>query len=467
MGRFVWIHAALLGTWAVVHAPSLGWLLRAWRGADGTLHTVVAGLLMLAVATTTDWRAVAGRLQAPPTLRTLPMLVATVPPLVAAAAAPWVPTNLIGAMAAGLSAYGVFGLFVPPQRWRGLLGPALLALAVLPVSGHLDVLLGFPLRQLTAGAVAWALGTGMPTETVLAIDGGFAHVDLPCSGVRSLWSGAVVVWAAGVAWNRPLVRALSATLLALPLLVLANGARVLVLVVVQPVAPLLAEVLHTPIGVLGFMLALAGPLAVVWGVDGRPSRGAIAAGPERSWPFPAAAALVACWLAVLPLRALPPAPVAHSPVPVLPADWASLPTTDAELHFVSRHGGSLVKGQHDGMLALLVSSRSWLAHHVPEQCHEASGWTLSGDTAVPIDGHLVRWSRAQRDGVDATALWWFQSAERRTDDHTERIRAGISSDAPWVLVSMLVPGHPEPRDPAVVEAVASLAASAARTLEQP
>jgi len=448
----------LLACWLLLHGSTFRWLGRAWLRDEGLLHLVLAGLagawVLSRVSAAEVWSGI-GR----PLRPSLAAALLAVGPVVLARVGPDLET--LHASLALVSAWGLYGGFVDGATWRRSAAPALLLAAVLPVTGTLDVLLGYPLRRGLAGVAATLTGS-VDAGTVLAIDGRLAHVDLPCSGVRGLWSASVLLLGASVAWGRGLVGSTVGALgLGLLLQLAQNLARVTLLVLLTGVDPLLADIAHLPLGVLGFAVALVGPLAMVAATAPLPPL-PTAERPRSPWLAPlAAVSLLALTTLERPAPALQPSP----PV-AAPSGWRPIDAGSDETAFYAEHGARLTKAAHPtGAQAAMVSSRSWLAHHVPEQCHEAGGWTLSDDHAAPVGEHLVRIAHATRRGQQATALWWFRSADAVTDDHTVRIRAAWQDDAPWVLVSMLVPGHADPHDPALTELVAELDTAVLAALE--
>jgi exosortase O len=104
--------------------------------------------------------------------------------------------NTLSATLFGLATYGLLGLWLEPQRWRRGLPAALLLVGVLPFGEHLQTFVGYPVRILTAAlvqkglAAAGAHSVGM--ETILVFENGVSQVDIPCSGVKSLWTGPVL-----------------------------------------------------------------------------------------------------------------------------------------------------------------------------------------------------------------------------------------------------------------------------------
>lgn len=454
----------LMCAWLAAWGPSVRWVLAGWSTGDGLLQGAIAlGLLVLG-------------LRSPPTLRLQP----TGPVLLAAVAAPvlgallhqTLPLDVIGAAAAVISAWSLLGLYLPATTWRRSAPALLLALLLLPVTAHLDVLLGWPLRKLTASAAALALSTvsePVAMETVLRVEGGIAHVDLPCAGVRSLWSGAVLLLGGTVALRRRIGPTwLLAACLGGISLVIGNIARVTALVALDHVLAwrLVAEILHVPLGLASF--ALAGGITLA-GLAFAPAWEPVSVEepPTRSGGLVAALVLPA-----LVFAACLDLPGRHEPAPrvALPGGFDILEPSEAELAFVSEHGGSIVKGRFHGGTVALVAARSWIAHHVPEMCLEAAGWRLTEDHPALLDGLPARVAQASREGRQATALWWLQSDTTLTDDHLVRIRDGLDPTAarrPWVLVSVLLDGEVQPDDPAVLERVHALRRAVAAALESP
>lgn len=131
-------------------------------------------------------------------------------------------------------------------------------LATLPFGEHLQTFVGYPLRILTARIVRAGLrAAGMQPiaiDTILILENGISKIDLPCSGVRSLWTGMLFFLTATWIEQRPLnLRWMGAITIFVGLLLLANTARIAVLVIVDQVLNLhfIAEMIHAPLGILG------------------------------------------------------------------------------------------------------------------------------------------------------------------------------------------------------------------------
>ena len=171
----------------------------------------------------------------------------------------WLDINVLSATLFVLGSYGLAGLWLNPARWRSGLPVALLLAGTLPINSHIQTFVGYPLRIGTAAIVRDGLaqfGVGsVGIDTIMVLENGMTHVDAPCSGVNSLWTGGmfllVATWLEGkrLSW-----RWVSLALLLFGSLVLANVLRVAVLVVTGTVwhLPVVADMLHLPIGMLGF-----------------------------------------------------------------------------------------------------------------------------------------------------------------------------------------------------------------------
>lgn len=458
-------NVALLAAWTLLHLEALRWLVGGLLGTEGPLHLGVAAVLVAILARDVGRDQVLDALRRPARGPWAAWLLAGGLPVALHLFVPG-PRSLLG-MGLLVSAYGLAGLFVAPETWRRARPAALLAAGILPLAQHLDVLLGLPLRSLTAHVVAALCGGTLATGTVLEVEGRYAHVALPCSGVQSLWSATVVLAAASLAWGRSVGgRWLVGLLGTFAGLSLANALRIAVLVGVDHRlgVPLLAEVLHTPLGLIGFVAALLPMLA--WLRSGP----TLSAGSGASRPvgvrLPAGG--VAALLLVTSLAPRAERVVRPAPVPVLPADWTAIEPGPVEVSFVEGRGGVVRKGAFEvGALrgsAALISSRDWVGQHVPELCHEAGGWTMAGDHPAVLGTTPVRWAPLEREGVEGTALWWFTDGTRVTDDHTVRIAHGLFSDTPWMLVSVVVQGRPSPDDPDLLAVVDALRAAEAPLL---
>lgn len=386
--------------------------------------------------------------------------------------------NTLSASLFGLAGYGLLGLWLPARRWRQGLPAALLLIGALPFGEHLQTFVGYPMRILTARIVGDGLSavgvTSIGVDTILVFENGVSQVDLPCSGVKSLWTGALFLLAATWLERRPLnLRWLGVALIFAGLLFAANLARVAVLVAVGPVAgwPLAAEMLHVPLGVLGFGAVCAAALLLLRRQPPLADNALAALVEKISLPRPAwltpALALTILALALLyaprpqtglsqpPAQWTFPAELTTEPMPLNPAEIAWLTRDGADSADRRRFEWRGITGS-----MILITSQTWRAHHRPERCFEVYGLSLNNSRTHLVDTRFPLRFVALGDSAGqnlVSASYWFQSSTRTTDDYATRIWADLSPQRErWVLVSILFDNVRDPADPALQTLVAVL-----------
>jgi exosortase O len=407
------------------------------------------------------------RFDAAPRLAPLPLMLLLGGSLLFLLAERFLNVNTLSTSLFGLASYGLLGLWLSPARWRQGLPAALLLIGTLPFGDHLQTFVGYPLRILTAAIVRdglAALGVAaVGIDTILVFENGVSQVDLPCSGVKSLWTGALFLLAATWVEQRPFNRRWwgTAVLFAL-LLFLANLARVAMLVGVGEVLGwrLLAEMLHVPLGVLGFVAACA---AAVWLLRRTPAfisqQSPYIIHHSPTWLAPAL-------LITIALMALAYTPRPQTGLSQAAPDWSfpaglhiePLPLKPDELAWLTRDGADsagryrFAWGEVSGSM-ILITSHTWRAHHRPERCFEVYGLSLeeSHTYLVGSDFPLRQVSLgSSSDPAQYAAAYWFQSATQTTDDYATRIWADLSLERQrWVLVSILFDENVDPQRPDV------------------
>jgi len=409
--------------------------------------------------------------------------------------------NTVSASLFGLTSYGLLGLWMQPRRWRQGLPATLLLIGALPFGEHMQTFIGYPMRILTAAIVRDGLAaagvSSIGVDTILVLENGVSQVDLPCSGVKSLWTGMLFLIAATWIERRPLnLRWLLTALVFAGLLFTANLARVGVLVVVGQVAGwwLIAEMLHVPLGVLGFVAVCAAAIALLrlqrpiaqdaWDAhDGFDATGA--EGPRTDDTLPVLARPI--WLApalatailVMALVYIPrPQTGLAQPPPAweFPADLVTepVPLKPDEIEWMTHDGAKSAdrrrfewRGITGSMI--LVTSTTWRAHHRPERCFEVYGLSLDDSrTHLVTPAFPVRFvSLGDGDGhVLLSATYWFQSADRTTDDCATRIWADLAPERErWVLVTILFDSVHDPHSADIQAFYTALHHAVARNLE--
>ncbi|MBW4692168.1 MAG: exosortase O [Lyngbya sp. HA4199-MV5] len=381
-----------------------------------------------------------------------------------------------------LGSYGLLGLFLESATWRkGLPIGAAIALIV-PFGVQYSTGLGFPARILTAHFVEFLLKTwhvaALSSEDIIVLDTGIAQVDLPCSGLKSLWTGTLFLLVATWLERRSFgLRWLGVFVVNLALLAIANVARVLTLVLVAHVwqQPAIAEILHVPLGVITFIAACGVSLFLLRWVPR-----SITAVQSKTEPTNAPAnaklsfLLAACLLALM-LIPHPPAPAA--PPDVTKLGWTiaaqpqTIPLTATEQSFFASYPGVVAHKQrfaYQGMTGsvLLVSSPSLQVHHAPELCLIGSGFHLDRIAPQPFAaGLLARWL-SLNDGKQS-AVYWFQAPHQTTGDFLTRFWQEASRrESSWTLVSILLDQYHQPDDATLQVLVTDIYRSLDRILQK-
>lgn len=469
--------AAVPIAWLWLQAPVLTWL---WTSLPTPEYASSLVLLLAAGGFLTArglraWRAGHLGVALLPSLRAAPLALAMGCAAGNVALRTFWDADVPAAALFGLGAYGLSGLYVAPALWRRAAPGALLLVAALPFGHHLNAYLGFPARLAIAKLVHALLSTAglssINAQTVLLLENGAMNVDLPCSGIRSVWTG-LLFFLGATCLERPRLgwRWVAAGAGYLGLLFGANAMRVAVIALVSGVAgqAAIAKIIHEPLGVAGFALASLAAYALL-----RPLRTLEVA--PSSAPAPASASLwipaaLAATFLLLGTIQRPFAPeLAPSARPfVLPASLAASPEplSDAEAGLYGRHGGTASKWRlswqgHQASL-LVVHATSWRAHHPPEQCLCGNGLSIDSDLPLRLRPDFpVRW--LQVDGGRAAAVYWFQSPGRQLNDLAARIAADLRGDEHrWALVTVMVdrpPADPAQLLPLLTDLHAAVAAS--------
>lgn len=466
----------LVATWLWLFRGLGGYLAIIFTREDFRTNQIVLLLVLLLIGNQLWQEKVSVPLDQLPYPHRLPLILTLTSAILYLLAARFLDINTLASVLFGLGSYGLTGLWLSPARWRQGLPAALLLIGTLPFGAHMQTFIGYPMRIFTAQLVQQALaalGVGsVGVDTILVFENGISHVDLPCSGVQSLWTGMLFLTAATWVEKRPLNKRWLLVALAFSLsLFLANLGRVAILVTVGQVlnAPLLAEMLHVPLGVMGFIMACAAALILLRLAQTEPAappptpaRLARHAGPSIASRrflsrFLPTLTLVFFLLGLLygqrPSTGLTQAAPAWrfpnalrvTPLPLKPDENAWLTRDGAEAAERFRFEWGDVSGS-----MILITSQTWRAHHRPERCFEVYGLKLeeSRTHLVSTDFPLRLVSLGQGEQHHLySATYWFQSAHQTTDDYGTRIWSDVSLNRDrWVLVSILFEGSVNPDD---------------------
>ncbi|UCC63687.1 MAG: hypothetical protein JSV36_01100, partial [Anaerolineae bacterium] len=214
---------------------------------------------------------------------------------------------------------------------------------------------------------------------------------------------------------------------------------------------LAAEMLHVPLGVLGFLAGCGAVVALLRWQQPPAEEGHDGYAPlildRPAWLAPAlAAAILAMALAHAPR---PQTGLAQpSPVWEFPAGLVTepLPLKPDEVAWLTRGGADSADRQRfewHGITGsmILITSTTWRAQHRPERCFEVYGMSLDDSrTYLVAPDFPVRFVSlgSGDDHGQLSATYWFQSVQHTTDDYGARIWADLAPERErWVLVSIL------------------------------
>lgn len=392
--------------------------------------------------------------QSPPQKNRLPLFLLLGGSISFLIAERWLTINMLSATLCFLSGYGLLGLWMRPTAWRNGLPAALLLVGVLPFGEHLQTFVGYPLRWFSAELVRHGLAVlniaSLGTETILVLENGVALIDSPCSGIKSIWTGTLFFLAAVWLEKRPFrPNLLPIYLLLITLLLLSNIIRIALLVLAGQVMnwPIIARLIHVPLGVLGFTLACVAALMLLRRLPAQSTQPeAMAQSAPKSARSFYAILLVTIWVMILIYTPRPPTAFAATDIVTwqFPAEMQMEPSPlkADELAWFEKDGAETAvrytfQWRDFSGSMIFVSSRTWRAHHRPERCFEVYGLPI-GETNT----HLVNAQFPVKHVSLATgarqAAYWFQTDGLITDDYGTRIWHDLSPErSRWTLVSIL------------------------------
>jgi exosortase O len=366
-----------------------------------------------------------------------------------------------------LASYGLLGLFIPTTSWHKGLSLATIAACIIPFLVAFNSGLGFPVRVITAHAVAQVLAdfhlSAASSHDIIVMENGIAQVDLPCSGMKSLWTGTVFLLGATWLESRQLGwRWLLVAIANSLFLIAANIVRVLILVITIEVLQQkqIADVIHLPLGIVGFIVASGLTWILLQKVPQNSPNLANISEPtsakqlSKYFNYQWLLSLVIVLGIIGQFHPLSP----H--VSLQPIDFPgaiiteTLPLTPAETDFFASSANPVVqkisfKSERLTGSMLMVASDTWQSHHPPELCFLGNGFKVDSMTSTVINDSInARWLSLQNG--ELSAAYWFQSAHSTTDDFVARIWEHISHrNKTWVLISVLFDHAENPSSPEV------------------
>ena len=169
---------------------------------------------------------------------------------------------IISALAFLLGFYCLLGFYLPAKTWNRGIFVVLLLSMMLPFLVHIQTFLGFPLRVLTAKIVSSFLQimgiANVSDSTIIVTENNATSIDLPCSGVKSIYAGALFLFAVFYLKKARLSLQMAGVALVFFLsLIIFNIWRVFSLVYIYDVLKMeeTADFIHIALGLGGFTVS--------------------------------------------------------------------------------------------------------------------------------------------------------------------------------------------------------------------
>ena len=354
-----------------------------------------------------------------------------------------------------ISSYGLIGFFIRSEIWLKILPIASLVSILLPFSAQFSSNLGLPAQVLTAHSLEQLLKSfkiaALSSYDIIVLEQGIAQVNLPCSGLKSLWTGSLFLLAATWLDRRMLGwKWLGVVVLNVCFLITANIIRVFFIVVISYFLkqPQIAEILHTPLGVIGFVISCG----LTWLCLQKVPKGnslqplhRLTQNPPRTSKIPLSL-ILSLFIAIATFSQFHPLlpNQANLSQIQLPANLTTekISLSSAEQKFFEQYATVLpqkyrFKFQNLSGSFILIANASWENYHPPELCLMGSGYRVDAMEKVQISPQInARWISLEQGKF--SALYWFQSPKTTTDDFFNRFWQDVTHHQKnWALISIL------------------------------
>ncbi|WP_009631161.1 exosortase O [Synechocystis sp. PCC 7509] len=464
-------------SWLVLNYSLLQWLLESFRDTSAFNFIIISIVTTVLLVQAIHHRRKLG-LSFTPSLHSAPLILMFGSTVTGIGLQWLLDVPQISVLLFAIATYGLIGLFTAPNVWRKGLPAAIFASCILPFSVQFGTGLGFPVRVITARLVEHILTfwhiAAISSHDIIVLENSVAQVDLPCSGLKSLWTGTLFLLAATWLENRQVkFRWLLVCVANILLLIAANTGRILLLVLISNVGdrPDLAAILHVPLGLVGFITAGLFTWLLLQTV---PHHKKTLLKAETSKIPPLGKSLkpltkqIVVGSCILGLALIPhPQKVTTSAITSinLPAQMhlEPLQLSAIEKDFFANYEGAIASGATSQVIAqksrfewqnipgsiLLVSSNSVQAYHAPELCLLGNGLKVDTMQSKQLSPKVLgRWLSINNGTMAAT--YWFQSPQRTTDDFLTRLWGGMTrKDRLWVMVSVLFDRSQQPDTPEI------------------
>ena len=373
--------------------------------------------------------------------------------------------NLLSAFCFGILLFGLLGFYLHSNTWHRLAVPSFLILLTLPFGNLMDTYLGFPLRIFAADLVHQMLQSmgydSINMETIITLENQSTQINMNCSGMKGLWASFIYFFTLSWIYKvRVGIKWFAALLFSTVLVLLFNLMRIMALVILELVADQkeIADNIHTPLGLAGFVLSCLISWSIIYYVLRNKqsiSQAHQSGTSNQQQPlslkrninfqqFIIPTLLLALLLLIIdnPVPKITREPFAQ-PQMIFPSNvrLTDVPLTEAETFFFAKDNCFPVKKQFEykGLKGtfLCVFNASFRGHHHPEACMQGAGFDIGDASTLLIDQNFPVKKISLNDDT-LTATYWFQAPFQITEDYSSRVWLELlGKREKWVMVSIL------------------------------
>ncbi len=351
--------------------------------------------------------------------------------------------------------YALLGFFIDYTFWKKSVFVFLLLICTLPVLERLQRFLGFPIRLFTANIVSTILQflgiSNISNTTVIMTENNATNIDLPCSGVKSIYTGTLFMLTIYYLQQvRLSVKLFFITLAFFATLIFFNTWRVFSLVYMYNTEGLqgVGDTVHVLLGIIGFIASclllwyMVSKFAPTIPSTSKKSMPDIQTGSIRTKQIALVVLLFLFCMNTVFIKNQPIQAVvkenhtfALQTIPIVYEPFSKREAGYFETNEVI-FGKKFVGKTENGIpfTLLVVSSKSARTHHDPEICLQGLGYTINDSKVVQVAPLLIR---SLRVNDNSQVVYWFVGKDKNILDYSERVWEEIRHpNNTWVLVEI-------------------------------
>jgi exosortase O len=357
------------------------------------------------------------------------------------------------------------GFYLKNRVWIKLAIPTFLIILTLPFGNLMDTYLGFPLRMVAADIIQSLLSSlgydSINRETIISMENQATQINMNCSGMKGLWAS--IIFFLTLSWVYRLhinLKWLIVLLLNCFIVLLFNLIRITTLVFTELIFDQseLANLIHTPIGLIGFTFSclITWSLIYYWLLQKKPNSRNTKIFERFRITTPewiklrneglALNLIAICLLLILYFK--PNANFTDQPQPrEIALQWPKnlhlepINLTENEHQFFTLDNCTPIKRKFkyrslEGTL-LLVFNASFRGHHHPEVCMQGAGLKVDQTSTLLVDLNFPVRMISFHEKMQ-TATYWFQAPNLHSEDFSNRIWLELLGEKKeWVMISLL------------------------------